>query len=790
MYKSIFKIVLRKLVKYKTYTLINVLGMAIAIASIVWGYQTYRYAFSYDNFHEEPEKIYRILTNKKDAEGMRGIVPMPIVASAKRDFTGIKYAARWEGRGLNIRYENNDVFAEQVHFTDPSFFDIFNFELASGNYNINDKNAILITESTAKKYFGNISPLGKVLNLYVGESYAKPLTVCGVLKNLPGNSTLHFSFITHFENYIKNDGAQIAPDDWGWFLDAAFFQIPDTANAKRIEGELSRYLSVQNSVRKDWKVTSFKLITAVENATLSGLVQDNYLWERPGDAAAFGALALAILVFISACLNFSNTTVAQANRRLKEIGMRKVLGSSHGELIKQILLESAVIVLASILLSIALNNWWLPVFNEMFETEVKANYLSDASLQIFMLVLLIITTLFAGGYPAFYMSKFNPTSIFRGNVKFGGSNLFSRIMLGLQLSIAIITVIAGIAFAKNADYQRNFDYGYGLENTIGIRLSDTSTYQVLKNELAQIPEITALTGTCNHIAYGYRMPLIEADGIKKEGCFMEVGPEYVKTMQLKLSSGRDFDAASQTDFNSAVLITKKMAAQFGWSDAQALGKRMKIDSTDYDVVGILEDFQMESLYNPLEPVAMKLGRENRYQYLIIQSKPENLNKIYAKASDAWKRLFPLKPFNAFYQNEVKADAYKTTISIAVIFKGFALVSVFLTATGLFALVSLTALKKMKEIALRKVVGAKPGHILILINKNYFWIFIVSALLGCAGGWSLTNLLLDLIFKLHSGVSTLTLCLSVVVLFLITGIITSLKVWEAIRTNPVKLLRTE
>ncbi len=790
MYKSILKIVFRKLFKYKTYTLINVLGMGIAIAAIVWGYQTYRYAFSYDNYHKEPEKIYRILTYKKDAEGARGIVPMPLVASAKRDFTGIKNAARWEGRGLNIRYDNNDVFAEQVHFTDPAFFDIFNFELASGNHNINDRNAIIITEATAKKYFGNTNPLGKVLNLYVGESYAKPLTISGVLKNPPGNSTFHFSCITHFDNYIKTDGTQITPDDWGWFLDAAFLQIPDAANAKRIEAELSRYLPVQNSVRKDWAVTSFKLITAVENATLSGLVQDNYLWERPGDAAAYGAFVLAILVFISACLNFSNTTVAQANRRLKEIGMRKVLGSSHGDLIRQVLLESAVIVLCSIILSIALNNWWLPVFNAMFTTQVQADYLHDTTLLIFMLALLGITTLFAGGYPAFYLSRFNATSIFRGNVKFGGSNLFSRIMLGLQLSIAIITVIAGIAFAKNADYQRNFDYGYSLENTIGIRFNDSTTYQALKNELAQVPEITALTGTRSHIAHEYRMPLMEANGMKKEGCFMEVGADYVQTMELKMKTGRNFDATSQADFNSAILITKKMAAEFGWNERQALNKRIKIDSLNYDVVGVLEDFQMESLYNPMEPVAMKLGAENRYQYLIIQSKPENLNKVYAKANDVWKRLFPLKPFNAFYQNEVKADAYKTTVSIAVIFKGFALVSVLLTATGLFALVSLTALKKMKEIALRKVVGANPGHILILINKNYFWIFIVSSLLGCAGGWSLTNLLLDLIFKLHSGVSSLTLILSVSVLFLITGIITSIKVWEAVRTNPVKLLRTE
>jgi ABC-type antimicrobial peptide transport system permease subunit len=199
---------------------------------------------------------------------------------------------------------------------------------------------------------------------------------------------------------------------------------------------------------------------------------------------------------------------------------------------------------------------------------------------------------------------------------------------------------------------------------------------------------------------------------------------------------------------------------------------------------------MESLYNPMAPVAFKLGRENRYQYIILQARPQDLTTVYAKATDAWKRLFPLKPFNGFYQNEVKADTYKTTTSIAIIFRWFAIVCILLTTTGLFALVTLTALKKMKEIALRRVVGAAPQHVLVLINQNYFWIFIVSSILGCLGGWALTKLLLDLIFKVNSGVSVTALIGAVVALFVITACITSIKVWQAIRTNPVKLLRTE
>ncbi|HZI52795.1 MAG TPA: FtsX-like permease family protein, partial [Chitinophagaceae bacterium] len=382
------------------------------------------------------------------------------------------------------------------------------------------------------------------------------------------------------------------------------------------------------------------------------------------------------------------------------------------------------------------------------------------------------------------------TAIFRGSIKFGGTNLFSRLMLGLQLSIAIITVIAAVAFARNAEFQRNYDFGYSMENSLGIMLPDSSSYVPLKNEMAKIPEITSLSGTRHHLAFSYRNVVAESEEMKKETNFFEVGRDYLKTMQLKLSSGREFDPTSEAEYDNALLITQKLAARFGWTEKEALGRRIHIDSSNFSVVGILRDFHPNHLFDPLEPVAMKLTRENKFQFLIMQAKPEQLTAVYGKVQDAWKRLFPLKPFNGFYQNQITAEAFETSKSIALIFKGFAFVCILLTATGLFALVSLTALKKMKEIALRKVVGAAPHHIMVLINKSYFWIFIVSAAVGCYGGYALSKLLLDLVFKINAGVGSAALIGSVGALFLIAALVTGIKVWQAVRTNPVKLLRTE
>ena len=790
MFKNIYKIVLRSMWRYKGYTLLNIFGMAIGLAAIVWGYQTYRYSFSFDNFHKDQENVYRALTFKSGANGVKGIFPLAAVKQAQSEFAGIAEAVRLDSRGLNVKYDKNEPFAEQAHFTDPAFFDLFNFPVVAGSNNITDKSSVLITETIAKKYFGKQDPLGKALIFYSDDNYAMPLTVTGVLKDIPVNSTIQFGFITNFENYLKGDGSKIAPDDWTWMLDAAFFRIPKRSDVPLIAKSFNKYLPIQNKVRMDWKASGFKLISLHENAIQSN-IDSNNLRDRPEDSAAYGPFILAILIFLSACLNFSNTTVSHANRRLKEIGIRKVMGSSHKQLVFQLLIECCFIVCVSVLLSTVLNRFWFPAFNEMFNgVKITADYFNDPSLLLFIGGAVLLTTLLAGAYPAFYISRFNPSTIFRGTVKFGGTNLFSRIMLGLQLSIAIITVIAGIGFARNAEFQKNYDYGYNIKNTIGVVVSDTTAFASFKNEVAAIPQVTALAGTRSHIGYGYRNIVTESEEKKEEANFLEVGPDYIKTMDLKMAEGRSFDAQMEGDYTKSILITENLAANYGWKNKEALGKQIFIDSMNYSVVGVLKDFQLDRLFDPKDPVVMKLAKENRFQFLVLQTKISDLEMVYAKTRDAWKKIFPMKPFTGFYQNEITQEAYKVTSNIAKIFSWFAIISILLTATGLFGLISLTIVKKMKEIALRKVVGARAGHILLLVNRGYFWIFIVGAAVGCYGGYALTKLLLDMIFAVNAGIASSTLVNSVLVLFIIVAITSGFKVWQAIRTNPIKLLRTE
>ena len=792
MLTNYIKTALRSLWRYKAYSLINVAGLGIGIALMVWAFQNYRYSFSFDKFHPDIDHVYRGLSVRQGADGVHGLFPMPAVNLAKNEFPQITEVNRTNKMLLNVQYKKDETFTELVLYTDPSFFNLFNFPLVKGNHDLTDRSAVLITERAAKKYFGEEDPLGKTLLFYPGENYSYPLTVKGLLKDPPMNSSIQFDILTAFDNMLMENGKQVSAEDWSLLLNtAAYFKIPNPGDVALVEKGLKRYLPLQNKSREDWKAAGFSLITIRKNAEFNQVIRSDSLFERPSDPAVYGPIVTALLILLCACLNFSNTTVARANRRLKEIGMRKVMGGTHFQLVTQMLLECLCLVLAGIFLSVLINAWWLREFNKMFEyVDLQAHYLHDPSLLGFLATMLIVTTLLAGAYPAFYISRFNPSTIFRGNVKFGGSNLFSRIMLGLQISISIIALVGGIAFAHNAAFQTKFDFGYDLHATIGCYLKDGAHYQALKNELSKLPTMTGIAGTRDHLGFSRRHEVSESDGIKKETMFMEVGTGYVNLMNMKLVAGRGFSDSLKGDISRAILVTEKYAAFFGWRPQEALHKTVHINNAACTIVGVLKDFHATTLFEPTEPVAICLTGENNYQGLVAQAKARDLKSLYAATETAWKKLFPGEPFTGFYQDRVIIRSFQVTSAIASIFSWLAVVTVLLSAAGLFALISLTLIKRMREIALRMIVGASPMDIFLLISKGYLWVMIAGLLLGGAAGWSMSKSLLDQIFRVNDGISPSTVIISVGGVLLVALTIGALRIRRAIKTKPVDLLRTE
>lgn len=787
MLKSYLTIAARNLWRAKQYTLINILGLGIGIAAIVWAYQNYRFCFSFDEFHPHQQETFRGLVIKEGGDTPLGIFPMPLAQVAREEFSSIAEVVRMDRRGLDVKGSNSEPFADEALFADPSFFDFFNFPLVQGSNDLGNRSAVLITEGTATKYFGKEDPLGRELIFYAGSEFQRPLTVTGVLKDPPMNSTIRFGLLTNHENYLVGDGKTLRPDDWSWLTDAVFFKLKNPADAPRLAADFNKYLPLQNAARKDWQVKGFRMVSLADHAKMD--INGNALFERPEDSAVYGPVVLALLILLSACLNFANTTVARSNRRLKEMGIRKVMGGTQRQLTIQMLLECGAIVLIAFGLSTLINDWWLPTFNKMFLfTDTRADYLHDGKLMAFVGAAMLGTTLLAGAYPAFYISRFNPSNIFKGSVKFGGSNLFSRLLLGLQVAISLMTVIAGVGFSKNAEFQRTYDYGYDREHVMTIPAQDASSLAAIRDAMQKVPGVEEMTASRSLVGFSYRWTTAESQGEKRDITFYNVGDGYLDLMKIDLAAGRKFDPQLQTDYENAMLINETLAGRYGWAGEEALGKTIRIDTTSYTVVGTVKDFHTNMLFDPVEPAALCFARPEQASNLVIRAKPGELTSVFDQSKAAWATLFPLKPFRGFYQNDIAGEALRVTSSIARIFLWFAIVTVLLTATGLFALVSLTVLKKMREIAIRKVVGATPGHIMALVNKGYFWIFLVGAVLGCYGGYALTKLLMDMIFKVNSGVGIGSLVVATAAVFAIAACTVGIKVWSALRTNPAEVLK--
>jgi ABC-type antimicrobial peptide transport system permease subunit len=571
-------------------------------------------------------------------------------------------------------------------------------------------------------------------------------------------------------------------------VNAVFLRLSQPAQAAQFASEFKKYVPLVQTARKDLKLNSFILDPLSKIAEYREL-EGNTLWPRPDDSAAYGPLILAILILLSACLNFANTSVAQSNRRLKEMGVRKVMGSSHRQIMVQQLLECAILVLLAIGLSIVINHFWLPVYNAMFIfIDVTAN-LNDPVLLLSTVAIFFSVTLLAGAYPAFYISRFNAANIFRGSITFGGSNLFSRVLLGMQIVISFITVIAGVAFARNSSFQRDYDFGYDRSNVIGLNLQNESAFIPVRDALLKIPGIAALEGTRDQVGFSYRGAALEVNGVKRDSRYLEIGENYLQVMNLKLVAGKDFRALGKAGYGRSMLINERLAFEFGWKPAEAVGKQIRKDDTTLcTVTGVLKDFTQNTLFSPMEPVAMSLVGPESYTQVIIRAKAGALNNVYAQTKKAWSGLYPMVTFRAYYQDEVAAEASRTSESIATIFFWFAVVSVVMAGTGMFALVSLSLIKRMREIAIRKVVGASGKHILQLVLKGYFWVFLLATMAGCYAGYSLSVLLMGMIFKINAGVSIPSMILASLCVFLISAFTIGSRVWYALQKKATDVLK--
>lgn len=788
MLKNYLLIIARNFRKNSFYILVNVFGLGIAMACCVIAFTNYQFDKHFDAFHSKKDRIFRVDSRKASNSLIHGITPLPLGKEASDRIPEVKQAVRMYSMNTTVKSAET-AYNENIHFVDAGFFDLFDFPIIKGSVaELSNPESLVLTEKTAKKYFGNTDPIGQNIEIFAGETFQKAMKVVAIVGEFPFNSSIQFDIVAHLDHVVYQ-GEPINLQDWARFTDVTFLELNQPEDINKVQEQLAQFIPLQNANRKDWEINAFLLDPLTQMAHHSKDKRADYLTESLPPSAVWGPSIMAFLLLLGACLNFTNTTIALSNRRLKEMGLRKVMGGSRKQLVMQLLGESFGVCLLAFLLSLLFVEVLMPMYNAMWSfVALEANYFENIPLVLFMLSSLLGITLLAGAYPAFFISGFSVSQIFRGKVRFSGNNLFSRLMLGSQIMIALVALVGGFVFTRNAAFQRYADMGYLKEGIMAIPVLDGQSYELLKEKALQNPNTIQVAGASDQIGNIYRNKELKWRDQDLEAKYLGVGEGYLDLMKVGLVAGRFLDGRRASDFEQAIMVNERLLKSLNIDDP--LSQQLYMDSTAYSIVGVVKDFYQGDFFSPIEPLVIRMIQPTNYELLALSAPAEQLTNVSQYLMDQWKTIFPYRPYAGFSQDQVLAEEARITNNIKWLFIFSAMITVILTIVGLFALISLNIVRRMKEIAIRRVVGASLSQIAVLLNRRYFIITLFGIIIGGVGGYFLAKSILDSIFAVHVGVEIWVLGLASLGVLAMVLLTIALKMLGIIKMNPSNILRSE
>ncbi len=787
MLKSYIKTTLRVIRRSPLSSFINIFGLAMAIGCSIMVYTFVDYDLTTDQYHENKDNIF-LSTMKIDRNGrvMRfGITPIAYGEQLLTDFPQIDRMVRLESRSGVVK-SGAHVFNERISFTDDGFFDMFSFPLKWGNKDaLSDPSKIIISENVSIKYFGQENPIGETMTFDFGNDTRKSYEIAGVAQKFNYKASLRFNILTNFEN-IQTADLNFDVADWSNFLDATFLQLKNPENIHTIAGQLDKYVPIQNEVQKDWPAQSF----GFEPWTTLYLNGEDINNNINGDSDPLARMVLTIIgIFIMtlAIFNYINIAIVSATKRLKEIGVRKVMGGKRKSLIFQFLAENVILTLFALVIGfITAITFFVPGFDALFTIGLEFPY-QDPRLWMFLAVLVIFVGLASGAYPAIYISSFNAVNIFRGSLRFGKKNPMTKIFLTIQFILSCITVAGGIMFTQNSNYQKERDWGYTQEQVLVAQAPDAVTFERLKNVMVQDPNVIMHSGSQGHLTRGMNSRIIELLDRKVEVRSMDIDHNYITTLGIRMKSGRDFEENRETD-KTRVIVNEMMAKILDPNDA--LDKTFKLDSIEYTVIGVVQNYHHWSFNNDIEPTFLRLVDDKNQRYLSLKVREGSAAQTFEKLEAEWAGILPQTPFNGFFQDQRFDNYFEEIKGHGKILSAVAILAVILSCLGLYGLVSLNLTSRIKEFSIRKVLGAQFGNIVKVINKQFMLFLIIALIIGGPVSFYLMKSLMDEIYSFYMPLTAAPIMLTFGVVIFMVVITISSQVRKVVKANPTDGLRSQ
>jgi putative ABC transport system permease protein len=797
MLKNYLKIALRNLLRQKSYSAINIAGLAIGISCFILILLFIFDEMSYDKFHSKANRIYRLI-EKIDNEGQgeeSSSCPLPVMQAVLTEYPiYVEEAVRvfnFQQPTFSLQIDDRKFNERKIFFVDSTFFKIFDYKFVEGDKEqaLNGPNSIILTKQMADKYFGKGNALGKTL-IWEGNFN---LQVTGIIEEVPAQSHLHFDALISFSTIRVFTGPGFGTN-WIWNPAWTYILLREGIKPENIEKEFPEFIEKYYPDNIKAQVTHY-LQPLLDIHLKSKL---DYEIEPNNDLTTvyiFGIVG--ILILLIACINFMNLATARSAKRSREVGMRKVLGAERKQLIWQFIGESILITFISVIVSLLLIELILPLFNSLAAKEIEFSLISNPLMILILLVVGLVVGIVSGTYPAFFLSSTVPIKTLKSKIDPRSKSIVLRkILVVMQFGISICLIIGTIIVYEQLSFLRSASLGFDQSEVLIIptRPAMLQQIQAFKDELIRNKNISSVTVMNEILGEHHNTHEFNYEGMPPEEWTwfpgLIVDEDFVKTFDLKIISGRNFSKEFLRDDSLSVIINETMVQQLGWTAENAVGKKFNSLTGEERVIGVVKDFNYVSLQKPIGPYVLDLASFPFFKkFIAVKTAGFNIQSTIDYIEEKWMQIAPAFPFEFSFLDENLDKLYKAQDNLFKLIGYFSILAIFIACLGMFALASFTAEQRTKEIGIRKVLGASSSGIIVLLSKEFLKLVLISNLVAWPLSYFLMNRWLD-DFAYKIGITFWSFIAATFAGLLIAFLTVSFQAFKASHTNPVNALKYE
>jgi putative ABC transport system permease protein len=802
MLRSYIKIALRGLVKQKLYSFINIVGLAIAIAFCALIFLFVRDEVTHDNFHKKADQLYRVIYLRKEDDGSLSadaMTPPPLGPAFQTEFPEVVRMARWKKRGEVVNYKGQS-FRESIALADPDFFEMFSFPLIKGDPQtvLQDRNSVVLREQIVRKYFGDKDPIGKLISIKMGSKFYD-FIVSGIAKNIPGNSSITFDFLVSHDR-IKDFTPERYLNQWTGSTTLTFVELRESASVSGLKSKFPSFIRkhlgsvIEEHKGGDYSAVQFEL-QPLKDIYLNTKMRPFYM-AGSNPLYSYILFGIALLILIIAAINYTNLAIARSTTRLREIGVRKVLGANKKKLVNQFLGEALFFGFVSLCLGIFLAEVFLPLFNNFVNKNLSMDYFSNWTTLASLVSLMFFVGLISGSYPALFLSRFRPAEVLRSRLKIGGRSQFSRWLVVVQFALSIFLIISTLVMTHQLRYLRNQNLGLRGEQIVVIPTQGspqgTQLVNRFRNELAFHKNVVNVSGSSAAISNDNTYAICPVRFQTKQVMthYFFIDHEFLKTMGLEVIQGRDFSRDYTADPQQSVIVNETLVKEMGWD--LAIGKKIRTflgRKEPLTVVGVVKDFHFESLHNQIQPAIFYIEPRRQLDFIYVKIRPSDIPSTLGLLGETWKKNAPNFPFihsfldeefQKLYQNE---ERWKTVLGYTSVF------AIVISCLGLFGLSALAITRRTKEIGIRKVLGASVSGLVSMVSMDFLKLILFANIIAWPlAYYAMHRWLQDFAFRIE--IEIWGFLLASVIAAAITVLAVSFQAIKAALADPAESLRYE